>query len=469
MRPNEPTLRRALTLGEVAMFGLAYMTPLIVLGIFGIVSETTGGATAVAYALALVAMLFTAFSYGKMAAVYPIAGSAYTYVRRTIDARAGFLVGWAVLLDYFFLPMVIWLIGGAYLSAQFPGVPSWVWIVAFITVTTTLNVIGIKVAARVNLLLMTFQITVLLFFVLLSIGYVAGSWGPGAVFDTAPFVNRATTVSNVAAGAAIAAYAFLGFEAVTTLAEETIEPERTIPRAILLTAFLGGMIFIVVAYFTQLVHPGGVFENSSSAAFEIARMIGSSLFGAVFLAGLVVAQFASGLAAQASTSRLLYAMGRDGVLPRKVFGYLYPRCRTPVFGLVITGATGLIALRLDMATSTSFINFGAFTTFAFVNFSVIALYFRERRAGRPLGVMPYVLAPAIGAAVNLWLLSQLDAHALTLGLIWLGLGVIYLAYLTRMFRLPPPDLEFVEEAPITAGTGDDQPRFDDPSSWRRET
>ncbi|MEU4408666.1 APC family permease [Streptosporangium sp. NPDC023963] len=455
MPSKGPVLWRALTLGEVVLFGLAYMTPLIVLGIFGIVSETTGGATAAAYALALVAMLFTAFGYGKMAAVHPIAGSAYTYVRRTIDARAGFLVGWAVLLDYFFLPMVIWLIGAAYLSAQFPEVASWVWIGLFIIVTTVLNAMGIKIAARVNLLLMTVQIAVLFFFVLLSIGYVAGSSGPAALFDLAPFDNRATTVSGVAAGAAIAAYALLGFDAVTTLAEETVEPERTIPRAIMLTALAGGVIFIVVAYFAQLVHPGGLFEDSSSAAFEIAGLIGSSLFGAVFLTGLVVAQFASGLAAQAGTSRLLYAMGRDGVLPRRVFAYLHPRSRTPVFGLVITGAAGLIALWLDMATSTSFINFGAFTTFTFVNFSVIAHYVRERRAGRAPGVVPYVLVPAIGAGVNLWLLSRLDAHAVTLGLIWLGLGVIYLAYLTRMFRRPPPEMEFVEEAPVTAGAADD--------------
>lgn len=437
------------------MFGLAYLTPLIVLGIFGLVSETTGGATASAYTLALAAMLFTAFSYGKMAAVYPIAGSAYTYVRRTIDARAGFLVGWAVLLDYLFLPMVIWLIGGAYLSAQFPEVASWVWIVGFIVVTTVLNLMGIKLAARVNLLLMTFQIAVLLFFVLLSVGYVAGSWGPAALFDPAPFDNRATTFPGVAAGAAIAAYALLGFDAVTTLAEETVEPRRTIPQAILLTALVGGVIFIVVAYFTQLVHPGGVFDDSSSAAFDIARLIGGSLFGAVFLAGLVVAQFASGLAAQASTSRLLYAMGRDGVLPRRVFGYLDPVCRTPVFGLLITGAAGLIALRLDMTTSTSFINFGAFTTFAFVNLSVIAHYVRERRAGRAPAVVPYVLAPAIGVGVNLWLLVHLDRQAVTLGLLWLGLGVIYLACLTRMFRRPPPDLEYAEEAPVTTGAGDD--------------
>ncbi|MBB2910514.1 amino acid transporter [Streptosporangium becharense] len=450
MRDNEPVLRRALTLGPVVLFGLAYMTPLIVLGIFGIVAEATGGAAASAYALALVAMIFTALSYGRMAAVYPTAGSAYTYARRTIDARVGFLVGWAVLLDYLFLPMVIWLIGGSYLSAQFPGVPQWVWIVAFIVVTTVLNLLGIKVAAGVNSLLMTFQILVLIFFVLLSVGYLAGSYGPEAMLGAAPFANPDTTVPGIAAGAAIAAYSFLGFDAVTTLTEETVEPTRTIPRAIVLTALIGGAIFILVAYTTQLVHPGGFFRDSSSAAFDIARTIAGSLFGAVFLAGLVIAQFTSGLAAQASTSRLLYAMGRDAVLPRRVFGYVHRRYRTPAFGIVLTGAVGLVALRLDVAVSTSFINFGAFTAFTFVNISVIAFYVHERHAGRPLGVVAYVLVPAAGAAVDLWLLTRLDAQAVTLGLIWLGAGLLYLAYLTRLFRLPPPEMGFEEGAPVVA-------------------
>ncbi|MFG2637696.1 APC family permease [Streptomyces sp. NPDC048362] len=128
--PGAPALARTLTLRAVVLFGLAYMTPLIVLGTFGVVAAGTGGAVPTAYLLALVAMLFTAHSYGKMAAAYPVAGSAYTYVRKAIDGRLGLLVGWATLLDYFFLPMVIWLIGGAYLQARFPGVPHWIWIIA---------------------------------------------------------------------------------------------------------------------------------------------------------------------------------------------------------------------------------------------------------------------------------------------------------------------------------------------------
>jgi amino acid transporter len=413
------------------------MTPLIVLGTFGIVAESTSGTVPTAYLLALVAMLFTAVSYGRMAARYPVAGSAYTYVRKAIDSRVGFLVGWAVLLDYFFLPMVIWLIGAAYLNAQFPGVPSWLWLVGFILVTTALNVLGIKVAARANFVLMAFQVLVIAFFFVLSLRQVVADGG--SLVSATPFFHEGSSFGTISAGAALAAYAFLGFDAVTTLTEETRQPRKTIPRAILLTALIGGAIFVLLAYATQLVHPGSAFDDSSSAAFEIAKTIGGNLFAAVFLAGLVVAQFASGIAAQAGASRLMYAMGRDGVLPKRVFAYLHPRLQTPAFGIALVGVVGLIALSLDVSTSTSFINFGAFTAFTFVNLSVIALYLRERGPA-----LTGLVFPAIGAVVDVWLLTNLDGIAVTLGLIWLGLGVVYLAVLTRGFRTAPPEIAFEE-------------------------
>lgn len=173
--------------------------------------------------------------------------------------------------------------------------------------------------------------------------------------------NGTSSLVTISAGAAIAAYSFLGFDAVTTLTEETVNPRKNMPRAIMLIALFGGGIFVAVSYVTQLVHAGGVFEDSASAASAIALQIGGQLFGAVFLAGLVVARFASGLAAQASASRLLYAMGRDSVLPKAVFGRLSEKFHTPVANLMITGVVSLVPVFLDVATSTSFINFGAFT------------------------------------------------------------------------------------------------------------
>lgn len=449
---GQPTLVRALGLRSLVLFGLAYMTPLIVLGIFGVIASTTAGASASAYLIALAAMLFTASSYGRMAAAYPVSGSAYTYVRRTIDPRAGFLTGWAVLLDYLFLPMVIWLIGAAYLDAQFPGVPGWLWVLGFILITTALNVIGIKVADKANYLLMAFQLLVIGLFVALSVASVVHSSGAGGLVSASPFTGMGAGIGGVTAGAAIAAYSFLGFDAVTTFTEEAIEPRKNMPRAILLIALIGGAIFLVIAYTTQLVHPGGEFADSSSAALEIAKQIGGNLFGAVFLAGLILAQFASGIAAQASASRLLFAMGRDGTLPRSVFGTLSAKFRTPAANLVMVGAVGLLAMFLDVATSTSFINFGAFVAFTLVNVSVIVYYFRHRAAGEPRNPLLYVVAPAIGAVITSYLLLQLDTRAIVLGLCWLAVGIVVLGVTSRGFRTLPPEIAVDEAEAATAET-----------------
>ncbi|MEO6531849.1 MAG: APC family permease [Specibacter sp.] len=445
---TQPHLIRTLNLRSLVLFGLAYLTPIIVLGIFGIIAESTGGAAPAAYLVAMVAMLFTAHSYGRMSIAYPVAGSAYTYVRKSIDSRVGFLVGWAILLDYLFLPMVIWLIGGSFLSAQFPGIPIAVWILLFIVITTFLNILGLKVADKANYALMAFQILVIVFFVALSIAHIVNSSGAGGLANSTPFLNAGSSLGTISAGAAIAAYSFLGFDAVTTLTEETIDPKKNMPRAIMLIALIGGGIFVVVAYFTQLVHPGGAFADSASAASEIALQIGGTFFGAVFLAGLVAAQFASGLAAQASASRLMYAMGRDSVLPKAVFGRLNAKYHTPVANLVISAIIGLIAIFLDVATSTSFINFGAFTAFTLVNISVIFHYVRQRRAGNVLNPFSYLVIPAVGAVICGYLLSRLDVHAVTLGLSWLGIGIVVLLLITKGLRAAPPEMGTLEEAVV---------------------
>src|SRR5664280_3404223 len=151
-------LKRTLGLPAVLLFGLAYMAPLIVYGTYGVLAKASDDTASLAYLRARLASAFTALRYGQLARRYPVAGSAYTYTRRNFNAHIGFMIGWATLLDYFFLPMVIWLIGAAYLSAKFPGVPTWIWIVAFIVITSALNLIGIKAAANANILLMAFQI-----------------------------------------------------------------------------------------------------------------------------------------------------------------------------------------------------------------------------------------------------------------------------------------------------------------------
>ncbi|GCB01064.1 APC family permease [Mycolicibacterium sp. NCC-Tsukiji] len=442
-RPGEAGhLNATLGLGGVTLFGLAYMAPIIVLGIFGVIAEASAGASAGSYLLATVAMLFTAASYAKMSVHYPVAGSSYTYVRKALDSRLGFLVGWTILLDYLFLPLVIWLIGAAYLTGEFPAVPAWVWIVAFIVVTTALNILGLKVADKANLVLMALQFLVIALFIGFAVAHMVSRHGGGSLLSVTPFSGTGGFPA-IAAGAAIAAYSFLGFDAVSTLTEDTKNPQRNIPRAIMLVALIGGVVFVTVAYILTLVQPGGSFPNADSLAADTARTIGGALFAAFFVTGLIIGQFTSGLAAQASVSRLLYAMGRDSVLPKKFFGTLSPRFFTPVFNIVLCGLIGLGAVFLSVATSTSFINFGAFTAFTLVNLSVIGYFVRHRHEQR-LNPLTYVAIPLIGAVVDVYLLTQLGSAALTLGVIWMSIGVVYLLVLTRGLRVPPPELSLAE-------------------------
>ncbi|OWP50386.1 APC family permease [Pseudomonas nitroreducens] len=436
-------LKRTLSLGSVVLFGIAYMTPIIVLGTFGILADVTRGVVPSAYLVASVAMLFTALSYGRMAAAFPVAGSAYTYVRKSISPKLGFLAGWAVLLDYLFLPMAIWLIGAAYLHSAFPAVPQALWVLAFIGVTTAINVVGLRLAKNINGVLMLVQFLVLIAFVGLAIHYVMGD-ASRPLWTLEPFLKEGTQLPLIMGGAAIACYSFLGFDAVSTLAEETHEPRKTIPRAILLITLIGGGIFIAASYFVQLAHPSVEFQNADSAAYEIARNIGGDLFVSFFLIGLIVGQFTSGLSAQASASRLLFAMGRDCVLPRPFFGRISKRFETPVNSIVLCGVVALLALHMDVTTSTSFINFGAFLAFSLVNLSVIFHYYlnAERRGLRELVL--FLLFPLIGLLADLWLMVSLDHLAIWLGATWLVLGVIYLAVITGGFRQQPPEMHFEE-------------------------
>ncbi|MGJ7516957.1 APC family permease [Pseudomonas baetica] len=438
-------LQRTLSLGSVVLFGIAYMTPIIVLGTFGILAQSTAGMVPAAYLAALVAMFFTAMSYGRMASAFPVAGSAYSYVRKAISPKLGFIAGWAVLLDYLFLPMAIWLIGAAYLYSAFPAVPQWVWVLAFIGITSAINIVGLKLANGINALLMLVQFLVLVAFVALCVHYVAGD-ASAPLWSIKPFFNGDMQMPMIMSGAAIACYSFLGFDAVSTLTEETRDPRRTIPRAIMLITLIGGLIFVGVSYFVQIAHPSFQFDSVDSAAYEIARNIGGDLFVSIFLIGLIVGQFASGLSAQASGSRLLYAMGRDGVLPKSFFGTLHERFGTPINSILLCAVVALLALKLDVTTSTSFINFGAFLAFSLVNLSVIFHYWigGEKKGLRELVL--FLIFPFIGLVADLWLMVSLDHLAIYLGLSWLVIGVVYLAALTGGFRRQPPEMDFQEAA-----------------------
>ncbi|ASN06227.1 APC family permease [Virgibacillus necropolis] len=440
---NEGQLKRTLKLRHVIFIGLAYMAPLAVFDTFGIVSEITNGHVPAAYVLITIALLFTAYSYGKMVKVYPSAGSAYTYTRKTMNSHIGFLVGWVALLDYLFLPMINALLSSIYMSAVFPDVPPWIWIFATIIFTTVLNIAGIKLAVVANYFMVIVEFLVAVIFVILTIRGIVNAEA-GSLFTMTPFFTEGMSFSAVFAGASILALSFLGFDAVTTLSEETIDPKKTIPKAIYIIALAAGFFFIVVTYFMQSLFPDvSVIQNIASASPEIAKYIGGTLFQAIFIAGYLVAVLACGLTQQMSASRLLYAMGRDGVLPRRFFGYIHPSSGVPVLNILLIGVLACSAIFLDLAKAASLINFGAFVAFTFVNLSVIIFFLRHKKQKKftVKSIVGSIIIPLIGFGFNLYLWFKLDIDAKIVGFIWTTIGLGYLLYLTKFFKVRPPQFD----------------------------
>lgn len=437
-------LKRSLGVAPLVFLGLAYMSPFAVFDTFGVVSEATHGHVPASYILITIAILFTALSYGKMVKIYPDAGSAYTYTKKTMNPQLGFLVGWSALLDYLFLPMINALLAGIYLSASFPGVPAWVWVVGLAVLITIMNLAGIKIAVSANTLFVLFQLLVAILFVILTIRTIL--LGDGAAgFALNPFYSADIKVNLLFSGASILALSFLGFDAVTTLAEETINPKKNIPKAIFLIALIGGIFFIAVTYFMQSLYPDvSLFKDIEGASPEIAKHIGGIMFQSIFTSGALISVLASGLAAQTSASRLLFAMGRDGVLPKKWFGMLHKKYQTPIFNIIFVGIISLSALFLDLTTATSLINFGAFTAFTFVNLSVIVHYFKNKDLLSRSSILDYLIFPSIGIAFMIYLWISLDHLAVLFGLSWFAIGLGYLLWITKGFKIQPPEYEFVE-------------------------
>nr|WP_247739320.1 APC family permease [Bacillus sp. 165] len=428
------------------MMGLAYMTPMVVFDTFGIVSGITEGHVPTAYIIALAGMLFTAASYGKLVKVYPTAGSAYTYTQKAINPHLGFLVGWSSLLDYLFLPMINALLTKIYLSALFPEVPSWIWVIGFVALVTFLNLRSVNVLANFNTLFVIIQLVIMVVFVILVVKGLQQGEGTGEVFTLQPFASDNMQISALIAGATVLCFSFLGFDAVTTLSEETPNAVKTIPRAIFLTALWGGVIFISASFFIQLFFPDmSRFKEPDAALPEIALYVGGKLFQSIFLCTTFINTLASGLASHASVSRLLYVMGRDNVFPQKWFGYVHPKWKTPAFNAILVGAVSLSAIFFDLVTAASLINFGALIAFTFVNLSVISHFvIRKKQYKTVKDFFKYLIMPLLGAGSVAVLWINLEFSSFIMGLVWAVFGFCYLLYITKTFRSVPPKYK-VEE------------------------
>ena len=434
-------LARTLGLWAIVGLGLGYMTPTVVFDTFGIVSNETGSVVPTAYMLALVVMVFTAVSYGRMTRIFPSAGSSYTYTSATISPNVGFLIGWAALLDYLLLPLVNALIIRSYMYSFFPEVPPWIWVTIYVAAITAMCLFSMTNTSRVNMLLVVFEVALIAVFLVLAFKSLQDGMGNGTLFSTKPLWHDGVHLNLVITGATIVAFSFIGFDAITMYTEEA-KDTSTVPKAIVLALMIGGAIFFISAWFTQSLFPDiSSFNEESlenSALPQIAFMVGGHIFKILLTSAAFAATVASSLASHASVSRLLFVMGRNGRGPiGRFFGFLHPSFQTPAYAIVFVGVVSLLAIAFNLDFVASLINFGALIAFTFVNLTVIVYFaYRRREINGARQIFRNIVLPAIGMAFTILLWAYLSADSTRYGIIWFAIGIAVLLWITRFFRQP---------------------------------
>lgn len=448
-------LDRSMNVWQLTAFGLNYMVPIAPAIIFGILLKLSGGTVALPYLLAGVAMLFTAFSYAVMVRNFPLAGSVYNYVGRGCNPYFGFLSGWVLTLDYILIPTVT-ASSSAYFAQQYlPGVPYWVLLGVFSVGTGMVNLFGVQLMSRLGLGLLVFgELVVWSSIVVWGRAVAVDGAGVGTLLSTQPF--QFDSVSSLAAATSLAIFSFLGFDAITTLAEETRRPKRDIPRAIYWCVGIGTLTMFACGYVAMLAIPDwrqhiGDEAWLNTTLFQVSRATGGEAFSVFFTVGYLTALGVFNVVATAAGARLLFGMGRDELLPRAVFARVNRRWRTPHWSILLICAIEFaLGNFANMETLSNLVNYGAMFAFAALNISVVWLYY-VRGGGeladgsrvRPQGAqhLRYLLLPAVGLAIILYVWAHMDTLAQILGTVWLAAGIAYLLAKTRVFQRLPPALD----------------------------
>jgi basic amino acid/polyamine antiporter, APA family len=461
-----PALNKAL--GPLSLMALG-VGAIIGTGIFATIGTAFAGdssrsgagpAVTVSFVLTSLVCAFTALCYAEFASMVPAAGSAYTYAYATLGELVAWIIGWDLLLEYAIGNTAVAISWAAYADALLRGVgvdlPRWVvtdyrtasrsadvlasaphvlgvpivfnvLAVAIVTLVTVVLVLGVRESARFNTVMVLVKVAILVFF----------SWA-GAKFTRSehfhPFAPNG--VRGIAAGAAVVFFAFIGFDAVSTCAEECRRPERDMPIGI-----IGSLAFCTVVYVIVSAVFAGLMPYSEAvrldpahraealaSAMEYAKM--PSWTVGLVAGGSVVAQTAVLLVFQLGQPRILMAMARDGLLP-PVFARVHPRFRTPHVATILTGAlVAAVAAFANIDEMVDLTNIGTLFAFILVCGGIIILRLREPHRRRPFRVPfgPWFV-PCVGIASCLFLIVYLPPPSWWRFAAWLCVGlVIYAGY-----------------------------------------
>jgi len=445
---SEVKLKRVLSLTDLVIYGIILIQPVAALPLFGHANDISKGHAVTTILVAMVAMIFTAISYGRMARIYPEAGSAYTYVGKSINPHLGFIAGWSMFMDYLFIPVLCVIFTSITANHLMPFIPYHFWLFFFVAGFTLLNLRGILVTAKVNWILMILMSVVVFYFMAAAIRFVILKEGLGGLFSLKPFYTpESFSVSAIGSATALAALTYIGFDGLTTLSEEVKNPRKNVLIAAVLTCLITGVWSGAQVYLAQIAWPdwmsftaGAANEAARNNALDtaimaVAKRVGGSLLDGSLSVVLLVGSIGSGITGQLGAARLLFGMGRDGAIPQKVFGHLGKKNAVPTYNVLFIGGLVLIgALLLNYEECARLINFGAFFAFMGVNIASIREYFFKAKVKTVKGFLLDFVPPAIGFVICLIIWLNLPLKTFIIGGGWMLSGIIYLAIRTKGFR-----------------------------------
>jgi amino acid transporter len=445
-----PSLRRALGLWDLILYGMIVIQPTAPMPVYGVMSQRAHGHAVTTVLIAMVAMLFTAISYGRMARAYPSAGSAFTYVGSEIHPALGYVTGWGMAMDYMLNPIVCTILCSKFALNFFPEIPYPAFVILFISLFTGLNLFGIRTSARINDTLAAAMGVVIVIFLAAAARYVLRTPHDGMAFFTRPFYDPQTfSAGAVLGGTSLAVLTYIGFDGISTLSEEAENPKRNILLATVLVCLITGALASVEVYAAQLVWPGAQsFPDVDTAFVHVAgRAAGPWLFSLINVT-LLVATVGSGMGSQLGAARLLYGMGRSNAIPKSFFGTIEPKRRIPRNNVLFVGLFALIGTSfLTFERAAELLNFGALLGFMGVNAASFTRNFlRERNR-----TWSHFLVPILGFTVCLLLWLNLSRSAKIAGVVWVLLGIAYGAIRTRGFKAELVSFEFPDETETSVG------------------
>lgn len=438
-------LKRKLKFSDLLIYGLIFMVPIAPFAIFGSVFQASGGMVALAYIVGMFAMMCTANSYAQMAQAFPMSGSVYTYVGRGVARVLGFIAGWMILLDYVLIPALLYLAAAIAMNGMIPSIPLWIWLVAFVALNTIVNYFGIEFTAFVNKIMLVLELIVLAIF--LVIGLVAVANGHGNGLTLTAFFNPATFSWPLIFGAvSVAVLSFLGFDGISTLAEENSGTSKSLGRSMIVALLLVGVLFVVQTWVAAMLVPNAAElikkgDPDGVAFYQAAAQAGGPFLFILTAAATAVAWgFANALVAQAATSRLLFAMSRDRQLP-KFLSKIDAKRGVPVNAtFVVAGISLVLGLYLcwlpnGLTEISTLVNFGALTAFSLLNVAVI-WWFMVRQKSRRWFL--HLVVPLLGFLVLVAVIINASLSAQVLGFVWLGVGIIVAFVLLKSGRMTDP-------------------------------